>query len=247
MIMHSYARMIMIMQLFHLDSGGETRKVVAIHNNVASSSKRVRSCSARPLHFENAVSEYICLRTRQSQLKKFLALSAEVCAMIGSMTQPCAGLAAPSGWQCCPCQPLLVRPRRARFDRSSIKVRAEEEEEKKVDVKSFFSGSTNASRGYTDEDSAGQSNIFAVEPKQYVAGSQRDDGTNSNTIALVAAGVGVLILFVGLLALKGEKPASSVAVAALRKEVTQYRSLRQLRDQLAVAPAPASASSGVEL
>ena len=109
--------------------------------------------------------------------------------------QPCAALAAPAGWQCCPCQPLVVRPRRARLDRLSVKVRAEEEE--KVDVKSFFSGNSNAvrvrlkdlrlthcitlrsknalyhcvsqsacflqSRGYTDEDSAGQSNIFAVE------------------------------------------------------------------------------------
>ena len=51
--------------------------------------------------------------------------------------------------------------------------------------------------------------LLLLQPKQYVAGSQRDDGTNSNTIALVAAGVGVLILFVGLLALKAEKPASS--------------------------------------
>ena len=40
-------------------------------------------------------------------------------------------------------------------------------------------------------------------------GSQRDEGANSNTIALVAAGLGISILVVGLLALKGEKPASS--------------------------------------
>ena len=51
--------------------------------------------------------------------------------------------------------------------------------------------------------------VLPLQPKQYVAGSQRDDGTNSNTIALAAAGVGVSILVVGLFALRGEKPASS--------------------------------------
>ena len=35
----------------------------------------------------NAVSEYICVRTRRLPLRNFLALSTEVCAMIGSMTQ----------------------------------------------------------------------------------------------------------------------------------------------------------------
>ncbi len=48
-----------------------------------------------------------------------------------------------------------------------------------------------------------------MQPKQYVAGSQRDDGANSNTSALIAAGFGIAVLVVGLLALRGEKPASS--------------------------------------
>lgn len=51
--------------------------------------------------------------------------------------------------------------------------------------------------------------LVPLQPKQYVAGSQRDEGSNSNTIALVAAGVGVSILVVGLISLRGEKPAAS--------------------------------------
>lgn len=155
--------------------------------------------------------------------------------------------------QSCQCQPPFVRPGRGRLDRMAIRTRAQEEDDIKEelkegvrDVKGFFTGNSNAARGYTEEDSAGQSNIFAVEPKQYVAGSQRDEGANSNTIALVAAGLGISILVVGLIALKGEKPASSVAVKELRKEVTQYRSLKQLQDALAVVEAPPTASAGVE-
>jgi len=45
-----------------------------------------------------------------------------------------------------------------------------------------------------------------LQPKQYVAGSSRDTGENSNSLALVAAAVGVGILAVGLLALRGTQP-----------------------------------------
>lgn len=171
--------------------------------------------------------------------------------MIGSMkTQPSAAQPALAARQSCQCQPIFVRPARARSHRVTFRTRAQEGEKKDIkeeikedlrEVKGFFTGSTNASRGYTEEDSAGQSNIFAVEPKQYVAGSQRDDGANSNQTALIAAGVGIGILVLGLLALRGEKPASSVARAQLVKEVTQYRSLTQLREQLAAVSAPSPA------
>ncbi|EIE22445.1 hypothetical protein COCSUDRAFT_56129 [Coccomyxa subellipsoidea C-169] len=98
-------------------------------------------------------------------------------------------------------------------------------------------------RGYTEEDSAGQSNIFAVEPKQYVAGSSRDTGENSNNAALVAGAVGVGILAVGLLALRGTQPNSAVAVQELRKEASNYRTLRQYKDQFAVATAAPEVAS----
>ena len=48
-----------------------------------------------------------------------------------------------------------------------------------------------------------------MQPKQYVAGSKRDDGANNNSPALIAAGFGIGILVLGLLALRTEKPASS--------------------------------------
>ena len=48
--------------------------------------------------------------------------------------------------------------------------------------------------------------------------------------------------FLGLICLCGH----AVAVKELRKEVTQYRSLKQLKDELAVVQAPPTASAGVE-
>ena len=48
--------------------------------------------------------------------------------------------------------------------------------------------------------------------------------------------------FLGLICLCGH----AVAVKELRKEVTQYRSLKQLKDTLAVVEAPPTASAGVQ-
>lgn len=45
-----------------------------------------------------------------------------------------------------------------------------------------------------------------MQPKQYVAGSSRDTGENSNNAALLAGAVGVGILAVGLIALRGTQP-----------------------------------------
>ncbi|CAL5221428.1 g3616 [Coccomyxa viridis] len=171
--------------------------------------------------------------------------------MIGSVNaQQSAAHPALAARQSCQCQPNFVRPGRARLNRATYRTRAQEGEKQDIkeeikqdlkEVKGFFTGSSNASRGYTEEDSAGQSNIFAVEPKQYVAGSQRDVGTDNNSPAIIAAGFGIGILVLGLLALRTEKPAATVARAQLVKEVTQYRSLSQLRDQLAVVSAPSLA------
>lgn len=47
--------------------------------------------------------------------------------------------------------------------------------------------------GYTSEDSAGQSNIFAVEPKPYVADDSNDSiGEGSTTFALIGGAVATL-------------------------------------------------------
>ena len=60
--------------------------------------------------------------------------------------------------------------------------------------------------GFTESDSAGQTNIFAVEPKSYVAGSSRDeteDAGNSTVGAAAIAGTVAAGAFVaGLLLLK---------------------------------------------
>jgi LPXTG-motif cell wall-anchored protein len=51
--------------------------------------------------------------------------------------------------------------------------------------------------------------IAWLQPKQYVAGSSRDTGENSNNAALLAGAVGVGILAVGLIALRGTQPNSA--------------------------------------
>lgn len=43
--------------------------------------------------------------------------------------------------------------------------------------------------GYTESDSAGQTNIFAVEPKSYVAGSSADASADGSQATLIIAGV----------------------------------------------------------
>ncbi|BDA43445.1 hypothetical protein COCOBI_04-4570 [Coccomyxa sp. Obi] len=133
-------------------------------------------------------------------------------------------------------QPLGSKTGCRRIERCRLRAVAEAEEEK---VGLSFSANRNAARGYTEEDSAGQSNIFAVEPKQYVAGSSRDTGENSNNAALLAGAVGVGILAVGLLALRGTQPNTAVAVQQLQKEAANYRSLSSYKEQFASA-APAT-------
>ena len=54
--------------------------------------------------------------------------------------------------------------------------------------------------GYTAEDSAGQSNIFAVEPKTYVAGSAKDPkaGSGSLVYAVTAGVIGAAAIAAGV-------------------------------------------------
>jgi len=54
--------------------------------------------------------------------------------------------------------------------------------------------------GYTAEDSAGQSNIFAVEPKTYVAGSSKDPkaGSGSLVYAVTAGVIGAAAIAAGV-------------------------------------------------
>ena len=68
----------------------------------------------------------------------------------------------------------------------------------KNDRKLDFAPSSRSGLGFTDDDSAGQSNIFAVEPKQYVSDSNTSSNVGGPAIAgavavgLIVAGIRIL-------------------------------------------------------
>lgn len=67
--------------------------------------------------------------------------------------------------------------------------------------------------GFTESDSAGQTNIFAVEPKTYVAGSSADKTAEGSQATLLLAGVvaaiSAALVAGGLLTNSGPSGASS--------------------------------------
>lgn len=106
--------------------------------------------------------------------------------------------------------PHAGHPRRSVVSTQRRVVRVHAEDEKKepdtVEVRfdlgeAIQSESANSSRGYLAEDSAGQENIFAVEPRVYVAGSEMDDGQGQGSsvlgavLGLVAVGLVGSVLF----------------------------------------------------
>lgn len=94
--------------------------------------------------------------------------------------------------------------------------------------------------GYTEDDSAGQTNIFAVEPRSYVAGSERDVQTDPNVnIAIVTAGaLAIAAIASGLIINFQSKPR-----APIEEETGQYLTLSQYKDKFSamegVGQAPA--------
>ena len=64
--------------------------------------------------------------------------------------------------------------------------------------------------GFTDSDSAGQSNVFAVEPKSYVAGSSADSTSEGAKVTFVVGLVAALVAFAACAAflLADTKPSS---------------------------------------
>eukprot|EP00210_Caulerpa_lentillifera_P003589 g3424.t1 len=78
------------------------------------------------------------------------------------------------------------------------KLKATEAEEDGETSNSFFAKNRLSGRGYTEEDSAGQQNIFAVQTKSYAQGSEADETTGSagNTAFGIASAVlaGLVIL-----------------------------------------------------
>mmetsp|Transcript_31160 Transcript_31160/g.101587 ORF Transcript_31160/g.101587 Transcript_31160/m.101587 type:complete len:154 (-) Transcript_31160:40-501(-) len=102
-----------------------------------------------------------------------------------------------------------LRQRRVRGRTASRAARAAADDEELT-----FDTNKNAALGFTEEDSAGQSNIFAVEPKMVVAGSSADSGDTGSPLAsvvafLVAGGA----VGAGFLALSGQEAAPEKVVA----------------------------------
>mmetsp|Transcript_10858 Transcript_10858/g.67025 ORF Transcript_10858/g.67025 Transcript_10858/m.67025 type:complete len:172 (-) Transcript_10858:372-887(-) len=137
-------------------------------------------------------------------------------------------------------------PRVARARRSSpslskrvVRVHAEEEEKESETTEVRFnlgeaiqSESTNAARGYTAEDSAGQENIFAIEPRVYVAGSEMDDGQGQGgsfvwaVLGIITFGLVTTMMFLvreeNATPVEGEKvEEASVSTSAVETEAAE--------------------------
>jgi len=96
--------------------------------------------------------------------------------------------------------------------------------------------------GFTESDSAGQTNIFAVQPKVYVAGTAKDDttadGDLTNGAAAIAGTFAVGAVIGGLLLVKDTAP-------LLEDYPTEYLTLAEYKSEFAAdfetvsAPSPA--------
>eukprot|EP00899_Mesostigma_viride_P003509 jgi/Mesvir1/13159/Mv06126-RA.1 len=83
--------------------------------------------------------------------------------------------------------PIKVRPAKASQNKCPRRVKGPA-----CPARQVYAMSSQDNTGFTEADSAGQSNVFAVEPKIYEAGSKADktEGTNP----LIALGIGAVCL-----------------------------------------------------
>lgn len=95
--------------------------------------------------------------------------------------------------------------------------------------------------GYTDDDSAGQTNIFAVEPRLYLAGSDRDVVTSpgANIAIVTAAALAIAGIASGLIINFNNKEPR----VAIEDEPGQYLTLSQYKDKFSVSTSPAPSTS----
>jgi len=79
--------------------------------------------------------------------------------------------------------------------------------------------------GYTEEDSAGQTNIFAVEPKKYIQNAADDMASGSATsnlvIAISAFAVGAAILTFGIFVNRNDSE------SPIAEELGQFKTLSE--------------------
>eukprot|EP00873_Tetraselmis_striata_P018533 jgi/Tetstr1/438797/TSEL_027306.t1 len=113
-------------------------------------------------------------------------------------------------------RPSLRKQTAAPARRCAVVVRAEDDDKPKLS----FKANDRAALGFTDQDSAGQTNIFAVEPKSYVAGSSADDGSNSSLYALGAFMVSATILSGAVTALSDNTVNNDLAAY---KNLSEYK------------------------
>mmetsp|Transcript_5450 Transcript_5450/g.7365 ORF Transcript_5450/g.7365 Transcript_5450/m.7365 type:complete len:155 (-) Transcript_5450:155-619(-) len=94
--------------------------------------------------------------------------------------------------------PVRANVKELKSSKQVVRAAAEEDKELPNLAEGIRSRSDFTGLGYTGEDSAGQSNIFAVEPKLYVAEEGDASNEESNGANAVAAAIGGLVLVVGL-------------------------------------------------
>ena len=108
--------------------------------------------------------------------------------------------------------------------RRAVLVRAEKDDDPKLSFKS----NDRAGLGFTESDSAGQTNIFAVEPKSYVQGSKNDGTSDAQDStqggAAIAGTVAVGAVVAGLILLSGGDPDVVSGPEAGLKPLSEYAS-----------------------
>ncbi|KAL4421479.1 hypothetical protein ABPG75_010770 [Micractinium tetrahymenae] len=116
------------------------------------------------------------------------------------------------------------------------------DDDKKLD----FSSNKRSALGFTENDSAGQTNIFAVEPKSYVAGSSADTTSSGSQATLLIAGVAAVAAAAavagGLLGNSGPTELASLAPSADVKTLSAYAAEFSVEFSPAAVAAPAPAA-----
>ncbi|GAB4822760.1 hypothetical protein N2152v2_009806 [Parachlorella kessleri] len=126
--------------------------------------------------------------------------------------------------------------KRQQTARRAVRCNAQDEQ------KSFFESNRRAAVGYTDEDSAGQSNIFAVEPKVYVSGSSADNSNaGPQTVTVAAAGFVFAMAAIGAGLIVMNQPQGVEAVAP----TGEFRPLSEYAAKFSAELGPVSAAPAV--
>lgn len=129
--------------------------------------------------------------------------------------------------------------------RRAVLVRAEKDDDPKLSFKS----NDRAGLGFTESDSAGQTNIFAVEPKSYVQGSKNDGTSDAQDStqggAAIAGTVAVGAVVAGLILLSGGDPDVVSGPEAGLKPLSEYAS--QFTQEVSISSSSSSSPSAPEI